>query len=243
MTRDTQELLLVWKHPLNRSRFVVGHLWKDRDGYRFGYERELPNSLQEAIEAGFRPLDPFPVDNGQQTSKSLFPIFQRRLPPEWREDEYGKLGLVPDEDMEYLRKTGGRLPGDTLEFLEPLREDGAAREYTVEFPVAGWRHYQGEQAMGELVPGTALRLELERDNPYDTAAIQILSPSGVLLGYVPRVYAWYLDDSVDQDAYSAQVKDIGPVEDPQVRVIVHLRASAPAAGYRRVPEGLHVLCC
>lgn len=237
-----QELLVVWKHPLTRARFVIGHLWKDRVGYRFGYERVMPNSLSQAIDAGFRPLDPFPLDEGQQSSPLLFPIFGRRLPPEWRMDEFAKLGLSQDQDMEYLRKTGGRLPGDTLEFLEPLRADEEAREYQVEFPVAGWRHYGGEKAIAELQPGAALRLELERDNPHDSSAIQIHSPGGTLLGYVPRIYAWYLDESVDRGAYTAAVKELGPPEDPQVRVTVVVLADMPDARYRRVPEGLAALC-
>lgn len=120
------ELLLVWKHPITRNRYAIGRLWRDDSGFHFRYEWDMPLSAKHAHHDGFRYLGPFPADESITSSDHLFPIFARRLPPAWRKDEYAKLELTPDQSLEYLRKTGGRLSGDTLEFLEPM--DDAAKD-------------------------------------------------------------------------------------------------------------------
>ncbi len=243
MIVEADEVLLVWKHPRTRKRYIIGHLWRDRHGFRFGYEQEAPDSVHAAIEAGFRPLAAFPLEEGRQwQSKSLFPIFQRRLPPEWRQGEFTALGLASEDVLGYFRQTGGRLATDTLEFLEPLRENEPGGEYVVEFPIAGWRYYRGEEALSDLKPGSALVLQLERENKHDPSAVQVLSDRRYLLGYVPRVYAYYLDEAVERGDYRAEVKRIGAPDDPGLRVIVHLRVPSRLVGYRAVPGGLAVLC-
>ena len=53
------------------------------------------------------------------------------------------------------------------------------------FPIAGFRYYDGEDALPELQPGTALTLRAEPDNSHDPCAVEILH-RGRKLGYVPR---------------------------------------------------------
>ncbi|MFA5506899.1 MAG: HIRAN domain-containing protein [Vulcanimicrobiota bacterium] len=233
-------LLLIWKHPISRVRYAIGKLWQDEQGYHFSYEFDMPCSVEHAIRDGFRPLDPFPLKRGAWSSGSLFPVFSRRLPPTWRQGEFQKLGLEPEQKLQYLLKTGGRLTGDTFEFLEPM--DVAQSEFEIEFPIAGWRYHEGESAIHELTPGTSLTLLLEKDNPHDSSAIKIMSPACVHLGYVPRIYAWHIDRSIDHGDYEAKISRVGPSEDPQVRVIVKLKGHIAPSGYRPIPEGLAALC-
>jgi hypothetical protein len=52
-------------------------------------------------------------------------------------------------------------------------------------PLAGFRHYAGEEVLRELKPGDRLELVREPDNPYDANAVRV-EWRGVKLGYVPR---------------------------------------------------------
>lgn len=241
MNKDVAEALLIWKHPVERSRFVIGRLKRHAAGYTFQNEFDEPYSLTEALASGFTPLDPFGAEKKVFRSDSLFPIFARRLPPEWRREEYTRLGLQEDDDIEYLVKTGGRMAGDTFEFLDSVQAGESSTELRLDFPVAGWRYYDGEKVLDELKPGTSLRLELDKNNEHDSSAIRILSPSGALLGYVPRVYSWYFDDCIEEQRYQSEVKAVGPQSDPQLRMMVCFQLSERDARLRRVPEGLKTL--
>lgn len=220
-----QRLLLVWKNPESRQRYLIGHLLRDKRGYHFQYESQLPRSLHDACGAGFSLIEGFGNPKGQWSSPCLFSLFARRLPAGEMDCVLAELALALDPSMEYLRKTGGRLPTDSLEFLESIEEDQGATEYRVTFPVAGWRYYDGEGCVGELCEGARLRLELEPDNQHDPNAVRILSPSGRKIGYVPAVYAWYIDESVASGQYVAEVRTLGPAEDPQIRVVVDFSAA------------------
>lgn len=233
----SQELLLVWKQPISRQRYLIGHLWHDQRGYHFRYELKQPRSLHTALSEGFRLFEPFPTPTGTWSSTGLFPLFRRRLPPAWRNEEIARLGIAPGQAMDFFRMTGGRLPTDTLEFLEPIQENEDGTEYTVRFPVAGWRYHQGDTVIDELTVGTQVNLELEPDNEHDPSAIRVLSPSGVLIGYVPAIFAWYLDDVVVEGNYRAVVQEIGCPEDPQVRLTIHFKGYTQLP-MRRVPTGL-----
>ena len=60
------------------------------------------------------------------------------------------------------------------------------RAWEVEFRIAGWQYGPGESMLSEIRAGETLLLEPEPNNPYDPNAVQILTRSGVKLGYVPR---------------------------------------------------------
>ncbi len=53
------------------------------------------------------------------------------------------------------------------------------------FPIAGFQHHDGHTALPELLPGTALTLRAQPDNPHDPFAVEILHGS-LKLGYIPR---------------------------------------------------------
>lgn len=238
-----REVLVVWQHPVTRRRYLIGRLWQEDGSYGFRYEREAPGSLDEAIGAGFRLLDEFPYLDGEWHSHVLFATFRRRIPQTWSSEDWAHLGVRPEDGIEYLRVTGGRLPTDTMEFLEPISIEDVNDLYHLRFAVAGWRYYEGERVIGELRPGVPVRLELEEENPFDVNAIRVLSPSGVHIGYVPAVYSWCLTESVRRDQYRARVADVGPAENPAVRLIVELEGRAASLlgdrlAVRAVPERL-----
>ena len=53
--------------------------------------------------------------------------------------------------------------------------------------IAGWNYREDiEAAFNELEPGTRLTLRREPTNEHDELAIKVLSPSGIMIGYVPR---------------------------------------------------------
>lgn len=237
-----QELLVVWKQPQTRQRYLIGRLWRDELGYHFCYEDRTPRSVKDAQRSGFRLLEAFPELGRVWTSNRLFPVFDRRLPRPWYQPRLQAAGIQSTDPMELLRVTGGRVATDTLELPEPIQSESkgsAVQEYSVRFPIAGWRYYNGEQAIEELSPGTRLRLELEPDNQHDPYAIRILAPSGIMLGYVPAVYAWYMDASVERGEYTAEVDEVGPSDDPQQRVTVRFRGlEHPLDQVHLVPEGI-----
>lgn len=235
--------ILVWKHPIKRDRYVLGDLRRDQNGYSFQNKTSGRHSLLDAVRAGYTPLAAFGTGDEPQHSPNLFPVFARRLPPGWRVGEYEKLGLDQTQDIEYLLATGGRMPGDSFEFLRPMpdSDEMVSQSIRLDFPVAGWQYYDGEQAIEHLKPGAPLRLELEADNEYDKSAIKIFAPTGHHLGYVPRIYSWYFDDCIEEQRYQAEVKELGLREDPQLRMVVTFQLSQSDAKLRQVPEGLKKL--
>ena len=66
--------------------------------------------------------------------------------------------------------------------------------------IAGWNYREDiENAFDELETGTRLTLRREPANEHDELAIKVLSPSGIMIGYVPRY----------NNAVIARLMDIG----------------------------------
>ena len=182
-------LWLVWKAPDTRVRYVIGELSKT-DKYEFSY---LPD-VDEAIKKGFHLVIPFNDSRKLYTNDRLFPTFSSRLPDRKRrgiENILSKYGLSEFDEYELLKRSGGRLPIDTLEFIDPIPESG---NFTREFYIAGPRHYIGCNGTQcdksvNVMEGEALYLKQEPTCPYDPNAIKILSMDGLMLGYIPRYFA------------------------------------------------------
>jgi hypothetical protein len=186
--------------------------------------------LDKAQEHGFTCLEPFKEQSETYSSKELFNFFDRRLPDRTRPDfemlvqEYNL-----DKDctpMELLEATGGRLAIDTFELVSPfvMQQSG---DFEIEFYVAGWRYYNGEEVIEQLYPGLKLELKLELDNKYDSSAIQVYGPNQTLLGYVPVYYTRYLDEAVKNNKCEAYVDNIGPKDNPQLRLKVKINGTVP----------------
>lgn len=183
-------LYLIWKSERTRKQYIVGQLIKNGQ-YEFQYCEEV----QAAKEDGFMPLLCFQDTNKVYKSERLFPIFSSRLPDKKRKnicDILNKYGLNEYDEYLLLKKSGARLPIDSLEFIDPLLdvEEGTTRI----FYMAGVRHYLNCNGVtcvdaAEITRGDEIYLKREPDNAYDINAVQMLDISGKVLGYIPRYYS------------------------------------------------------
>jgi hypothetical protein len=182
-------LYLIWKDPESRRNYTVGKLSRGNP-YTFEYCEEY----KEAMEAGWELLKAFPEDK-KYTSPTLFAAFESRLPDPKRrgiDDILKKYGLDEFDGYELLRKSTGRLPIDTYEFIDPIFPD----DVTVmrEFYIVGIRHNarcHGVQRSD--FPAVSLDDELELrpepTNEYDSSAVAVFAKQGEMLGYIPRYYS------------------------------------------------------
>lgn len=183
-------IYVVWQDANSRKNFVIGTL--TRNGcYEFRYGKDL----EQARRAGFTPLVAFPSFEKVYQEDSLFPTFSCRLPDRKRRDISNilqKYDLTEYDEFELLKKSGAKLPTDSLSFIEPIFEDDPVVDLS--FYVMGIRHYlpcngQNCDLTCELLPNAKLVLQAEPDCEHDPFAIQITDLSGALIGYIPRYYS------------------------------------------------------
>jgi len=182
-------LYLIWKDPESRRNFTVGALTKN-GGYEFQYGFEIEKAMGE----GFQLLTSFNDINRKYMSSILFPAFSSRLPDRKRRDIkmiLSKYGLEQYDEYNLLKKSGARLPIDTIELIDPIFEDEEIIDRF--FFIAGPKYYLGCE--GELCDkaislevGQPVELIEEPDNAVDPDAIKVLDLQGNHLGYVPRYY-------------------------------------------------------
>lgn len=183
-------LYLIWKSEESRKQYIVGQLTKNGQ-YEFQYCLEV----KSAIDDGFMPLLCFQDLNRVYKSENLFPIFASRLPDRKRKDIkmiLDKYDLEEYDEYMLLKRSGARLPIDSLEFIDPILDTDQAVKRI--FYVAGVRHYlncSGENCdkAEEITRGDQVYLKQEKNNVYDSNAVQMLSEDGTVFGYVPRYYS------------------------------------------------------
>jgi HIRAN domain. len=112
-----------------------------------------------------------------------------------------KYGLTEYDDYMLLKRSGARLPIDSLEFIDPILS--LDENVTRIFCIAGVRHYldcDGENCIHaiEVTRGDEVFLQREPDNKYDYYAVQLLDESGKVLGYIPRYYSKEVAELLDQ---------------------------------------------
>ncbi|SDC84014.1 MULTISPECIES: HIRAN domain-containing protein [unclassified Candidatus Frackibacter] len=206
ISKHKNELLVVWKDPVTRNRIVIGRLWREEGYYYFEYIRKDEDergSIDFAMKMGYRPIKMFDDLDESYISKTLFAPFLNRLNGKKRQDK----------PFKELKRTGGKLNTDTLEFMTPI--DETKEDRTVTFNIAGWRYYDGEKALNELQVDQVLHFEIEEDNMYDMHAIEIWTTNKEYkLGYVPAVYSRYIDKLVKDEDYKAVIKEINPDSNP-----------------------------
>ena len=116
---DIDYIYLIWKDYKTRQRYIIGELSKNGK-YEFKYRvKEMDN----AIKNGFEPLVAFPNINEIYKSYDIFAAFSSRLPDKRRKDMkeiLAKYKLEKYDAFELLKKSGGKLPTDSLEFVEGL---------------------------------------------------------------------------------------------------------------------------
>ncbi|MFZ3132034.1 MAG: HIRAN domain-containing protein [Desulfosporosinus sp.] len=194
-------LLLIWKEPKTRRRYLVGELSKNGQ-FEFTYN----NEVHEAIEDGFELLIAFPEINKLYKSDKLFPVFASRLPDPKRkgiEVILEKYGLEEYDAYKLLKRSGARLPIDNIEFIDPII-NFESKKITRQFFLAGSRYYLGCEGANcnkslNVKLDEELRLILEPENEHDKHAIKITNISGNLLGYLPRYYAQEISQLIGND--------------------------------------------
>ncbi len=189
--RDGKDYLyLVWKSGESGKQYIVGQLTKNSR-----YEFEYCEEIREAIEDGFVPLLCFPEVNKVYEDDRLFPVFSCRLPDRKRkniQDILEKYGMENYDEYLLLKRSGARLPIDSLEFIDPMLD--VEKNMIRIFYMAGVRHYLdcgGDDCSKaiEATRGDELFLKRDLENKYDKYAIQMLGYSGKVFGYVPRYYS------------------------------------------------------
>jgi len=116
-----------------------------------------------------------------------------------------------------------RLKADMIAAVEHLR----ASDFNFSpppFPIAGFSYYDGDAALPELLPGTALTLRAQPNNPHDPNAVEILH-GGWKLGYIPRFcnrrVSQLLNDATPLTCEIARISaDAQPWDAVAVRVFV-----------------------
>lgn len=76
--------------------------------------------------------------------------------------------------------------------------------------IAGLEYYDVAAQQHTLTPGAPLTLRREPDNPHDANAIEVLTPSGAKLGYIPRHRNAPIAALMDADVHAAaEVVSVG----------------------------------
>jgi len=200
-------LEVVWKDLNTRQRFVIGILTKGKE-YSFRYKLE---SIGKAYEKGFKGLVAFPDSNKEYTNTVMFPAFATRLPDEKRRDIkkiLSKHNLKDYDSFELLKKSGGKSPIDTLEFIEPIEVSNSEEKIEVvrEFFIAGVRHCDlCDDKINDkctikfpLQKEEVLSLEIENNNPYDSYAVAVYKES-FKFGYIPMYYSKAVKESIQNN--------------------------------------------
>ena len=183
-------LYLVWKSTTKHKRYIVGQLTKNGK-YEFCYR----DDLQEAINAGFKPLVAFPDLSQTYYSDTLFQGFASRLPDKKRKDInkiLDRYGLKDYDEYELLKRSHAILPIDTFEFVDPVFN--ANEPFVREFFISGLRHYMscfGEDCKKKeaITRGDELLLEIDEGNVEDINAVKVLTKENCHIGYIPRYYS------------------------------------------------------
>lgn len=205
-----ETIRIIWKDLKTRRRFQVGQLSRN-DEYQFSYGLEV----MDAINNGFKPLLAFDDLNKTYRNKVLFQSFASRLPDKKRkdiEDILKKYEVTFYDEFEILKKSGARLPIDSLEFIDPILQDQS--DVKRNFFISGTRHYLGCEKSHvcddsfEVIQGEKLNLELEPENEYDKFAIKVLNLNNKLLGYIPRYYSEEVFNRIEKgNNYEIKVKN------------------------------------
>ncbi len=179
---------MLWGEPEGGRRLAIGELWRDAQGFAFGYGHEIDLATQK----GFRLLPEFPVRREltlPYRSAYLFATFAQRIPSPRRPDFERILeswGVrAGDSQLEILARSGGVQMTDRIELAE-YRAANDPLERPLIIRVAGMRHYSGGSRVKE---GDVVLLTREPHNAHDSSATAILTEAGEQVGYVPRQYA------------------------------------------------------
>lgn len=193
--QTVQVLFVAWQQPESRRYYPVARLvagvGDGHDLFEFSYIK----GAEEAAKEGFQPFLAFPLLNSVYRSNELFPFFTNRLMSPNRPDfatHVRRLGLEADADpMAILARSGGTRATDSIELFQLPVWDESIGCYQNFFWMHGFRHLTPEQQgrIAALVPDDELVARHEATNAADPTALQLFSPDGAFVGYIPRYLA------------------------------------------------------
>ena len=189
MKHMPSELLMVWKDPETRQRFVVGELKEEGGSFSFRY---VNPALEEAQQHGFQNYPAFPDLDAVYEQPTLFQPIVNRLPRPKRPDYaliLERYGIDPSSSlMEILEATRGRIPTDTFEFVRKVQYVADA-PFRLDFEIAAARYYDLQKVVDQLQIGTELVMEREPHNERDPYAVVVKTVTLDKLGYVPKSHS------------------------------------------------------
>ncbi len=232
--RQSARLFVLWSEPVDGTRHVIGHLWRDHRDFSFGYVPEV----DAVMKRGFELLPEFPEQrpvSEPYRSPYLFSTFAQRIPSPSRPD-YARIlhswGVKQSDDpLEILRLSGGIQVTDRLELAEYRAESDTLSSPLV-FRVAGEKRCPG----GDLLkPGDPVVLKREAGNEFDPNATLVLLRGGERVGYVPRQYSKMMARLLDA-GYPLEAVALRRLVVPPERGRWQIRVRCPS---RRAPRAIN----
>ncbi|HCC08008.1 MAG TPA: DNA-binding protein [Clostridiales bacterium] len=195
-------LWLIWQDPEKRNRYKIAELAKTSYGFEFKYDKD---GVKEAKKAKFELLPAFSDIDKVYENQRMFPAFTTRLPDKRRKnikEILEKYELEEYNEFEFLKKNGGKLPTDMLEFVEPINFENNEKNFKRDFYLAGIRYYIEDieklKKMG-LTEYERLILKKEPCNEFDECAIEVFSKENAKLGYIPKYFSKAISIAIDNN--------------------------------------------
>ena len=232
-----RRFLVTWRDGAQpRGIHAVGLLSFDGE-FAFRY---LPSA---AAAPGFRPLPGFPDLHRTYRAPSLFLFFAARVMDRRRPDysEYVEaLDLPPAPlGLDILSRSEGVVKGDRVAVVEePLVRCDGTTEHV--FVVRGLRFAtadpdERERSLAGLVPGTALGVHADKDNPVNGEALQLLTPDRQLVGWVPDALVSYVSSVLVHDGSVVVHRVNAPALPPHIRLLGRVEGRLPP-GWPPLPQ-------
>ena len=124
MTSKVEKMIwMIWKNDEGQS-FKIGELSKKTEKYYFKYDIE---GVKKAEVYGFSPLPYFPKIDAKYFREGLFRSFLKRLPMHGKREITSVLKeyeIEEYDDLELLKKSGGKMSTDSFEFTAPFNVEG-----------------------------------------------------------------------------------------------------------------------
>lgn len=196
---DRDYIYLIWKDYKTRQRYIIGELSKNGK-YEFKYRLE---DVDNAIQKGFESLIAFPNINEVYENYDIFPAFSSRLPDKRRKDAkeiLAKYKLEKYDAFELLKKSGGKLPTDSLEFIDPIFLDETNIER--EFYIAGVKYYdycneKDKYINFKLEINESLILKKDINNKNDMYAVKVMNKENKVLGFIPNFFSKAVSEAIN----------------------------------------------
>ena len=205
-----RSIYLVWKQADHEKRYVVGRL-TETDYVYYAFSYEPGNDLDEAHKKGFQGYPSFPLTNTKKIyDDGVIQSFALRLPARTRIDfkhllEFWEIKNSEISDFDLLSITGGRLPTDNFEFIDPHLFKRPNKFLTY---LAGFKYHADDSILRTLKNGVLVELEREPNNHHDQNAVKVIYMNNKI-GYINRVHAATLAAEMDSGKeVKASIKNV-----------------------------------